>query len=162
MTDVGVIGMCEEILEEYYAGEIAELVETSEGREARSLVIDWEDVEEFDELLADDYVRLPSKVKDGLESALAAFEEESGELEDVEVRVGNLPEGREYMVDEYLPSELSEAVAVRGQVAQVSQSKPELTLAVFDCLKCGTLTEIPQPDGSVETREPHECKGCER
>lgn len=156
------IELSDEFLEAYYADEIEELARLYP-REQQALVVEWSDLLAYDDAVADDYINHPEYIARHLNDALTHFEISIDvDLADAEVRVTGLHESREYAVDEYLPRNIDEALAVTGQISQSSQSKPEITRAVFDCTRCGNSTEIPQLPGSTDMEEPHECVGCER
>ena len=156
------VDMCEDFFNRYYSDEIETLAQKYP-RQQRSLVVEWDDMFRFDAEFADDYLNYPGKITEYMEEALAYYPlSVDVDLSGAGVRVKGLHETQEYVVDEYVPENIGEALTVTGQVAQSTQSKPDLTYAVFDCQRCGTSTEIPQADGHEDTIEPHECVGCER
>jgi len=50
-------------------------------------------------------------------------------------------------------------IAVRGRVVSVDGVTPFAKEAAFECVRCGTLTYIPQAGGDLI--EPVKCQGCE-
>jgi replicative DNA helicase Mcm len=154
--------MCEEFLDRYYRDEIGQLAQRYPG-EQRSLVVDWSDILRYNTDMADDYVEQPEVVREYLSEALRLYDlpVDVG-FEQAHVRVRGLNDERNYDVGGYLPHHIGEAITVRGQVSQVSASKPELVTGNFECMNCGCITEVPQADGSDELQEPNQCAGCER
>jgi replicative DNA helicase Mcm len=161
-NSISVVEMCEEFLTNYYRDEIGKLAQRYP-KEQRSLVVDWMDVLNYKPALADDYLDKPEVIQDHMNEALRRVDlpVDVG-FERARVRITNLTDERTFEVGEYLPQHIGEALAVRGQVSQVSPAKPELVHGVFECQNCGTFNEVPQNEGSEELQDPRECIGCER
>jgi len=81
--------------------------------------------------------------------------------EDVSISLVDLPEERVHDIGRYPRDAAGSYLAINGQVSHIDRIKDKITLAVFECLRCGTTQEIPQ-HGDDELGEPHECAGCER
>jgi replicative DNA helicase Mcm len=161
-NSINVVEMCQEFLNRYYRDEIGQLAQ-SYPKEQRSLVVDWMDMLQYNPDLADDYLDKPHIIQDHMNEALRRIDIPADiTLERARVRVTNVNDERTFEVGEYLPQHIGEALAVRGQVSQVSPSKPELVNGVFECLNCGNINEVPQNEGSEELQDPRECAGCER
>jgi replicative DNA helicase Mcm len=161
-NSLDIVEMCEEFLTNYYRDEIGKLAQRYPN-EQRSLVVDWMDILNYKPALADDYLDNPDIIQDHMTEALCRVDLPADiGLERAHVRITNLTDERTFEVGEYLPQNIGEALAVRGQVSQVSPAKPELVNGVFECQNCGTLSEVPQNEGSEELQDPRECVGCER
>ncbi|AUG49448.1 ATP-dependent DNA helicase (plasmid) [Haloarcula taiwanensis] len=146
---------------DYYSEEIAQLAQRYP-REQKSLHVDYGDLYRFDPGLADDVRNHPKELQEHLEEALRLYDLPIAvELNDAHVRIYNLPE-----IHVFDPSGVSrhenigQLLDIRRQVQKVSDVKPRLTEAVWECQRCGIQTEIPQHGESLQ--EPHECQGCER
>jgi len=161
-NSINVVEMCQEFLNRYYRDEIGQLAQRYP-MEQRSLVVDWMDMLQYNPDLADDYLEKPQIIQDHMDEALRRIDIPADiSLERARVRVTNVNDERTFEVGGYLPQNIGEALAVRGQVSQVSPSKPELVNGVFECLNCGNINEVPQNEGSEELQDPRECAGCER
>lgn len=156
------VEMCQEFLERYYRDEIGALAQRYP-KEQRSLVVDWMDILQYDADMADDYIEQPDVVTEHLNKALRRVDlpVDVG-FEQARVRVRNVTDERTFTVGGYLPQHIGQALAVRGQVSQVSPSKPELIHGVFECINCGARNEVAQNPGSDDLQQPRECVGCER
>lgn len=149
----------------YYRDEIGELAQHYPN-EQRSLYVDYDDLYQFDPTIANDYEDQPQKVREYLEDALVAFELPADiDLSKAHVRVTNLP--GKLSVDDFrtrlvgVESRIGEEFAVTGQVTRTTKVRPAPEIAIFECLRCGTTTQIAQGnDDSLQ--EPQECSGCER
>jgi len=131
-------------------------------QEQRSLEIDYQDLFRFDPDLADDLRRHPTDIRVALETALARYDIPIDvDLSGAHVRIQNLPEEYTFYPGEFSPSEQEGRLrSIRGEVSKATDVYARLKLAAFECERCGTSTDIPQPSG--EYKEPHECSGCER
>lgn len=146
-------------LRTYYSEEVGQLA-NHYPREQRSLHIDYDDVYQFDPVLADDVVESPDNTLGYFEQALALYDLPVPiDLSDAHVRIYNLPEPMDVSeVGEH--ENLGTLVEVSGQVKKISKVKPEVQNAAFACQMCGTVNRIVQSGANLE--EPHECQGCER
>jgi replicative DNA helicase Mcm len=146
---------------DYYSEEIAQLAQRYP-REQKSLHVDYDDLYRFNPDVADDVRNLPKQLQEHLEEALRLYDlPVAVELDEAHVRIYNLPETHVFDPSAVSRHEnIGQLLDIRGQVQKVSDVKPRLTEAVWECHRCGTQTEIPQHGESLE--EPHECQGCER
>jgi len=149
-----------EFLRSYYHDEIGEVAQNL-SHNNRSLEIDYMDLFRYDPDIADDYRNRPKYMRKHLEGALHRHELPiEADLGEVNVRVKNVPDVHAYDVGEYRSQTIGEYIAVNGQIQKQTDVHPKPITAAFECKRCGTITEIPQPDGDFQ--EPHECSGCER
>lgn len=148
-----------EFLRGYYKEDILEFARHYP-KERKSIAIDWTDVYRFDNVIADDVIEKPDKIREHFEEALRLFDMPIDiELGGASVRFSNVPEQKD--VSEVSRHEqLAQLISVKGQVSKVSGIKPKVTTAAFQCRRCGYITEIPQLGDKLQ--EPHECEGCER
>jgi len=104
----------------------------------------------------------PKELQEHLEEALRLYDlPVAVELDDAHVRIYNLPEMHAFDPSSVSRHEnIGQLLDIRGQVQKVSDVKPRLTEAGWECQRCGSRTTIPQLGESLE--EPHECQGCER
>ncbi|USZ73740.1 minichromosome maintenance protein MCM [Natronosalvus halobius] len=156
-----VMESCEEFLKKYYKEEVLRLANRFPN-DQKSLVIDWNDLFKYDPRLADDYLDQPKIVLRHLKEALRTYDLPADiDLSAANVRIENLEDARTVHINEYRPEQIGQALGIRGQVTQLSEPKPQIDEAAFECTLCGTLHRIPQSGGD-EMQEPHECQGCER
>ena len=150
-----------DFLRDYYREEIAQLVQRYP-RDQKSLYVDYDDVFQFDPDVADDLREEPEEILDYFDEALWRFDlPVDVSLGQAQVRVYNLPEDQLLDVAEVRRYEnIGHLLDVRGQVQKVSDVKPRVVTAAWECQRCGTLTRLPQHGD--ELQDPHECQGCER
>ncbi len=128
-------------------------------REQKSLEVDWEELFRFDPDFADDLISSPRRFLDAAEEALRLYDlPVDVTLSEAHVRVHNLPEATE--IRDIRSEHLGTLISVQGIVRKATSVKPKIEQAAFECLRCGTVTVVPQADGSFQ--DPYQCDGCER
>ncbi|MFC6989998.1 LAGLIDADG family homing endonuclease [Haloplanus sp. GCM10025708] len=144
----------------YYRDEISTLAQRYPN-EQRSLYIDYDDLYTFDPDLAEDYRTQPDQLREYAEEALRLYDLPADvKLGQAHVRVRNLDDHVDIRDIRVHDDHVGKLVSVQGIVRKATDVRPKITEAAFECQRCGTMTYIPQTDGSFQ--EPHECQGCER
>jgi replicative DNA helicase Mcm len=144
----------------YYRDEISRLAQRYPN-EQRSLHVDYDDLYQFDQDLADDYLSQPEQIGDFAEEALRVYDLPADvSLGQAHVRLRNLPDTVDIRSIRVHDNHVGRMIAVSGIVRKATDVRPKITEAAFECQRCGTMTYIPQSDGGFQ--EPHECQGCER
>jgi len=156
--DTELIDRFEEFYRSYYRNEIGELAQKYPS-EQKSLYVDWGDLYRFDPNLADDFRNKPEQLREYAEEALRLYDlPVDVSLGQAHVRVKGLSERTG--IREIRADHRGMLIAVQGIVRKATDVRPKITVAAFECQRCGTLTRIPQEGGDFQ--EPHECQGCER
>jgi replicative DNA helicase Mcm len=113
--------------------------------------------------LASDVVARPESMLDAFGSALQELdvEQRAKPMARATVSFENLPADATFTVGSFSPAEWEgRLLALEGQITKRTEVDPRLDEGAFECVRCGTMTYLPQPEfGSI--REPHECEGCE-
>ena len=144
----------------YYRDAISQLAQRYPN-EQRSLHVDYDDLYQFDQDLADDYLSQPDQLEDFAEEALRVYDLPADvSLGQAHVRLRNLPDTVDIRSIRVHDNHVGRMIAVSGIVRKATDVRPKITEAAFECQRCGTMTYIPQSDGGFQ--EPHECQGCER
>lgn len=128
----------------------------------RALDLDWSSIAEFDEDLAHALLQHPDATKECIRSAVARThaDDVSGvSVTNAHVRLSNLPESRTFRVGGLRERHLGTLVDVRGEVVDVDNVDPLLTVATFRCRKCGGRTRLPQGYGKIY--KPDLCPDCD-
>lgn len=160
-TDDQILRSLDEFYRDYYRDQISKLVQSDDA----TLTIDFATLRRARPKIADDYLTNPEVIRNHLQEALELHDFPVPEdFSTYQVRVVNVHEAADEVVRDvgmYLPDEIAgDFVAIRGQVAKLSDKAIRLKKAVFECQRCGTQTDVPQVGD--ELQEPHECAGCER
>ncbi|GAB7010482.1 minichromosome maintenance protein MCM [Halorubrum trueperi] len=148
-------------IRERYRDAIGELAQRYPN-EQKSLVIDYDELFEFDHELADDVLAKPEEMREYMEEALRQFDLPADvDLANAHVRVSNLPPEHTYYPGGFSPTEQAgDYRAIMGEISKVTDQYSKIVEAAFECKRCGTFTYVPQTDSGFQ--EPHECQGCER
>lgn len=131
----------------------------------RSVVVDWSDLWTWDSDLAEDILDSPKRMRpiadEGLRIALKDLPvaDEPEKHGPIHLRFKNLQRTRG--TDETRSRHIGDFFEVSGQVSKVSQIKPSIKKAVFECLRCGSENAVPATGGD-DLPEPGDCVGCER
>ncbi|MFB6156602.1 MAG: minichromosome maintenance protein MCM [Haloferacaceae archaeon] len=145
---------------DYYRDDIGDLAQHYPN-ERRSLYVDYDDLYTHDPDLAEDFRTQPEQMREHAEEALRQYDIPADiKLGRAHVRLRNLPETVDIRDIRVHDDHIGKLVAVQGIVRKATDVRPKITEAAFECQRCGTMTYIPQTDGSFQ--EPHECQGCER
>lgn len=148
-------------LRDYYKEELGDLAQRYPS-EQTSLEVSHSDLRRAFPSFADRYFSESDEVTDRLTEALRQYDlPVDVSLEQARVRITDLPSTEVHDVGVPHVSDIEDRVqGLRGQVSKRSQKQLLMTTAVYECQRCGTLTQIPQTSGTLD--EPHECQGCER
>ena len=152
-----------EFFRTYYREEIATLAQRYPS-EQQSLAIEYGDLFQFSVDLANDWREHPEQVREFAEEALRLFDLPADvSLPNAHVRLCGLPEEHAYYPGGYsIDEHPGDYLAIEGEVVASSDVYARVTVASFECSRCGTMTRIPQTGEDDEFQEPHECQGCER
>ncbi|MCO8267430.1 minichromosome maintenance protein MCM [Haloferax sp. AB510] len=113
--------------------------------------------------VASDIVARPETTLERLEDVVREFDVPGREkpMARASVSVVNLPDDATFDVGGFSPEDwIGRLLALEGQITKRTAVNPMVEEAAFECLRCGTMTYIPQ-HGFGSLQEPHRCQGCE-
>ncbi len=126
--------------------------------EERSLTVAFSDVDRVDTGLADVLLERPDEVLNAGQRAMVELLPVAGrEAEGLRLRVTGLPATAHRLIREIRESDLNHLVALDGIVRRVTEVRPQIRDAVFQCVACRTEFHEPQDEASMVFREPLEC-----
>ena len=153
----------ERFFKTYYREDINEAVLGWPAR--RSLRIDYFDLDKHDAALAQHLLDHPYQALAHAQEALKSVDVPVEPRPKLHVRIENLPVTHTIDVRDLRSEHLGKLVAVKGLVKKVTEVRPKLQDAVFQCARCGALVKEPQEEHLV-LKEPMECYedqgGCGR
>ena len=121
-------------------------------RKGESIVyIDFMKIAEFSHILSDEILSNSEKTLRLIELAV----EESGLIENVRVRIKNLPDTSIVLIEDVRSRHLNEFISIKGKVLQRSEARPQVVNAKFECPSCGTVIAVLQIEKKF--REPSQC-----
>jgi len=126
--------------------------------EERSLVVPFLDIDRTDTSLADVLLERPEDVlaagQRAMRELLPVADPESVGLR---LRVVGLPTTAHRVIREIRESDLNRLIALDGIVRRVTEVRPQIRDAVFQCVACRTEFHEPQDEASMVFHEPLEC-----
>lgn len=115
------------------------------------IFLDFKQLTEFSNTLSDEILTNPEETLSIIELAV----EESGLVNNVRVRLYNLPETQEIKIRNIRSRHLDEMIVIEGIIRQASDVRPQVVNAKFECPSCGTIIGVLQIDKKF--REPSRC-----
>ncbi len=132
---------------EFYKKEIGESLR----KEKNILPFDFEKLTEFSNKLAEEILTNPEETLRIIEIAI----EETGLVNNLRVRLINIPKTQEIKVRTIRSRNLNEIIIIEGIVRQASDVRPQVVNAKFECPSCGTVISVLQIEKKF--REPSRC-----
>jgi replicative DNA helicase Mcm len=162
LKDESLVATWQNFFEEKYKSEI-ETVALSYPT-IRSLNIYYDDIEKYDEKLAELLINQPYKVIPNAEEALKNIDVAVENKLELNFRVISLPDTQKIIIRNIRANHLGKLAAVEGLVRKRTEVRPKLQVAAFKCQKCGAIIKIDQEEDIL--KEPSECYedqgGCGR
>ncbi|MEM0093392.1 MAG: minichromosome maintenance protein MCM [Thermofilum sp.] len=129
-----------------------------------SLVVDFDDLLNYNKVLADELVKDPILFLEEASRALnrvVAVEDPNyaQKARAFHVRIRKLPENLHVKVRDIRSRHLGRLIAVEGIVTKISPVKQELVEAVFKCRSCGYEEVVKQEEGAGLAK-PSQCPRC--
>lgn len=115
------------------------------------IYLDFIKLTEFSNPLSDEILANPEETLRIIELAI----EESGLINNVRVRLQNLPESQQIKVRNIRSKHLNELIVIEGIIRQASDVRPQVVNAKFECPSCGTVISVLQMEKKF--REPTRC-----
>ena len=126
--------------------------------EERSLTVPFSELDAVDTALADVLLERPDEVLGAGQRAMRELLPVAGsDSEGLRLRVVGLPPTAHRSIREIRESDLNRFVALDGIVRRVTEVRPQIRDAVFECVACRTQFHEPQDEASMTFREPLEC-----
>jgi DNA replicative helicase MCM subunit Mcm2 (Cdc46/Mcm family) len=126
--------------------------------EERSLEVEFSQVDAPDTPLADLLLERPEEVLGaGMRAMRELLPVAGAEAEGLRLRVVGLPPTARRGIRAIRETDLNRFVAIDGIVRRVSEVRPQIRDAVFECVACRTKFHEPQDEASLVFREPLEC-----
>ncbi len=143
----------------YYLREILRVVRGYP--EEKSLIVNFEDLDNYDITLADEVLNNPDVAIPAAQRALAKIElpVDYPSIR-LNLRFTNLPSTSKLLIRDIRSADVGKLIAVDGIVRKATDVRPKLVVGAFECQRCGSIMHIPQNDDSL--KEPYLCESCEK
>ncbi len=128
--------------------------------EKKSLNINFKELEKFDFELADQLIDEPDYLMEAASEAIQGIDIPALEIEEFKpiMRFYGLPKDRQPLIREISSSHLGKLISIEGVVRQITEVMPKLTLAVWECRRCGNTYKILQDSQQLKQPSICECK----
>ncbi len=149
----------EEFIRSRYWDELLELADSYPLR--RSLAIKFPDIDRYDPEFADELLEKPGPLLEAAETALLEIDLPIDVLlEKANFRIVGLP--RRYKTSELRSDHIGRLIALEGLVRTVTEVRPKVISAAFECQRCGHLFYKEQTTSKFQ--EPYDCpnEACDR
>ncbi|MFO8110859.1 MAG: minichromosome maintenance protein MCM [Thermoplasmata archaeon] len=148
-----------DLFEEKYSAEIMKIADHYP--DEMSLFVSYQDMiihfgDEFPRFVIDNPKRCFTLAE---EAMIEMSGVEEGEVE-AKLRLTGLPAPRNIGIRDLRASDLTKFVAIDGLVRRVTEVRPRISKAVFQCLRCGGKTWIDQESSTHVLEEPAGCSEC--
>ncbi len=132
--------------------------------EKRSVIVDYWDIDRIDPELGEYLLEKPNNAFYAAEEALKKIDVPTDVHPQLHFRIRNLPDIQKIGIRKIRSQHLGKLLAIDGLVKKITEVRPKLEDAAYQCLKCGAVLKIPQ-EGDI-VKEPLECYeeqgGCRR
>ncbi|MEM7826783.1 MAG: minichromosome maintenance protein MCM [Candidatus Aenigmatarchaeota archaeon] len=126
-----------------------------EACESGSLVIDFNNIDRFDPLLADHLLENPDEVINEFESVIENID--LPEHEKIRVRIRNLPNHKKIRIRNLRAIHLNKLMEIEGIVKAAGEVKPQIYEAIFQCPECGNKIKVEQKGVTLKSPTTCEC-----
>ncbi len=126
--------------------------------EERSLEVAFHQLDAADTSLADLLLERPEEVLHAGQRAMRELLPVMGpESDGLRLRIVGLPTTAHRLIRSIRETDLNRFLAIDGIVRRVTEVRPQIRDAVFECVACRTKFHEPQDEASLIFREPLEC-----
>jgi replicative DNA helicase Mcm len=160
-SDPHYITHLEEFLNAHYKRQLEKLAEVYP--QSKSLDISYPILDGFDAELADELIEKPYSIIQATKDAVKAMDIVTGDGVDFlpNVRFHSLPDEQEVEIKNVRSDHINRFLKIPCTVTKITEVKPKLIEAAFECRHCGRVYNIPQEEQMGKILEPVMCS-CER
>ncbi|HMK46443.1 MAG TPA: minichromosome maintenance protein MCM [Methanocella sp.] len=142
-----------EFLTRYYKNPIQQLAVSDVKNKA--LTIEYPNLTKFDVRLAEELLNNPDLVLSHAEDALSLVDLPVKKQVSARIRVIKFP--RKTQVRDLRSSDVNKLISIEGTVRKITDVRPRILEAAFECARCKNVTYIPQ-EGAGKFIEPSYCQ----
>ncbi len=144
MEDLAYVSELENFFNDRYRKSLEDLSEFYP--DSRSLEVSYKDLERYNPELADELLDNPDLVLKAAREAISnlGIENADGDKVIPNIRIIDLPDERKKLIRDLTSIYLNKLVAVEGVITKITDVRPKLHLAKFECKHCHRIYTIPQ------------------
>jgi replicative DNA helicase Mcm len=160
LIDEDVSGLWNKFFVEYSYNIVLSSI-ANEYPDTKSLNIDFRELQSFDSDLAELLLREPQRALFLGERTLEAELPEEKKSYNIHIRVKNLPGSQLHKIRDLRAKHMTEFLKIEGIVRMVTDVRPRIREAAYECKICGHVNYVIQNDEFTLDR-PHLCEGCKK
>lgn len=141
-----------EFFTRYYKNNIQQLAVSD--AKTKSLTVEFPDILKFDSRLSEELIVNPGKVLKDAEDALALVDLPVKKKISAHVRIIKIP--KKTQVRDLRSDHINSLVSIEGTVRKITDVRPRIIVAAFECARCGNVQYLPQ-EGVGRFLEPSYC-----
>lgn len=138
--------------------------------EVKSLYVDWQELEKYDEEIAERLINEPDKIIPLFEEVLneedfLILDSEKIGRPEFHVKFHNLPKEKGYtvMIRDIDSDDIAKFISTDGTINRISEVLPKVYVGKFRCVGCSTLFDVKQTREDRQAgflRQPVRCNNC--
>lgn len=141
-----------EFFTRYYKNNIQQLAVSD--AKTKSLTVEFPDLVKFDVRLSEELIVNPGKVLKDAEDALPLVDLPVKKKISAHVRIIKIP--KKTQVRDLRSDHINTLVSIEGTVRKITDVRPRIIVAAFECARCGNIQYLPQ-EGVGRFLEPSYC-----
>jgi replicative DNA helicase Mcm len=141
-----------EFFTRYYKNNIQQLAVSD--AKTKSLTVEFPDILKFDSRLSEELIVNPGKVLKDAEDALPLVDLPVKKKISAHVRIIKIP--KKTQVRDLRSDHINSLVSIEGTVRKITDVRPRIIVAAFECARCGNIQYLPQ-EGVGRFLEPSYC-----
>lgn len=138
---------------EYYKEQLKELAISN--KKTKRLTIEFRDLVRYDVLLSEELLVNPGKVLQDAEEAIGLVDLPIKKKLNAFVSVVKIP--RKTQIRDLRSDHINMLVSIEGTVRKITDVRPRIIVAAFECARCGNVCNLPQ-EGVGRFLEPAYCR----
>jgi replicative DNA helicase Mcm len=142
----------EEFFNQYYEKDL--LAAAAKGK--KSIIVDFLLLDKFDPELADKLLNDPEEILKAAREAISNIDLPEGKLE-IEPRFKNFPDRFNIRIRNLRSEHIGKFICLDGVVRRASEVKPEVNVAIYQCIDCGTKIPVEQKERILKPPTICEC-----
>ena len=147
----------EEFIASKYKTKITELTQLYP--EKKSIELDYQDLDQYNLDLADELIEKPYQTLQAAKDSIAQMDlmSPSGQKVVPHVRFFNMPLESKLLLRNLTSEHINRLITVDGLVTKVTEVKPKIVSAAFECKNCLRRMSVKQEEQSPKLTEPSSC-----
>ncbi|AGB05358.1 putative ATPase involved in replication control, Cdc46/Mcm family [Aciduliprofundum sp. MAR08-339] len=126
--------------------------------DTRSLYVQFEDLENYNPSVAEDFLKNPDVYLREGEKAIREYLHDPNLK--IHLRINQLPRDRKREIRELRAVHIGQFLSIEGIIRRASEVRPKLKVGAFRCSDCGGITEVEQEGAKLQ--EPFACSQCNK